>query len=199
MQRESHRQTGIVLFYKGRNISVLETDQGRVDAFLYTSPFAKVRVQKGSLISYHQVRDKHQNLIFQDIEIEHVPLQWGRHDIHFLHYLLETCYYFVPQGSGCAITFSFFISLFNDFSHFTTVLHKKRVLCKLFSQLGIYPHDPEIHSCVEALLKKPIDNLMAGDLQLANEDLLDQWLLWCIQTHPQGRWFKAIPTLLKSD
>lgn len=197
--KETQRRAGIVLFYQGRNISVLEITRGRVDAFLYTSLFSKTRVQKGSLITYHAVQDKHQKVLLQNIEIEYVPLEWGRYDIYFLHYMLETCYYFIPEGSGCEATFSFFIFLFNNFALFKAPRDKKIVICKLFSQLGIYPYDPLIQECVEQFLKNPIDNLMQADLQLANEDLLNQWILWCIKTHPQGKWFKAMPMLLKSD
>ena len=197
--KESQRRTGIVLLYKGRNLSLLESQQGRIDAIFYTSLFAKTRIQKGSIISYYAVRDKYQNLLIQDVEIEHMPLVWGRSDIYFLHYLLETCYYFVPQGVGCKITFDFFLQLFSHFDSFKTELDKKRVIAKLFSQLGVYPHDDVIQHCVEQFLKTPIDNLVCPDLQLANEDLLDRWILWCMQTHPQRQWFKAIPNLLKSD
>lgn len=197
--KESYRRAGIVLVYKGKRISVLEKSQGRIDAILYTSLFSRTRVQKGSIITYRLVRDKYQNCILEDVEIEHIPLNWGRHDIYFLHYLLETCYYFVPQGSGCNATFDFFLQLFNHFSFFTSELHKKRVMGKLFSQLGVYPHDERIQQSVELFLKTPIDNLVQADLQLANEALLDQWILWCMQTHPQRQWFKAIPNLLKSD
>jgi hypothetical protein len=195
---ELHAVTGIVLLYKGRSISLLDPIQGRIDAILYSSAYAKTRVVPGSIISYSVTRDRYQNIVLQNVEIDHVPLCWGRHDIHLLHYLLEICYYFIPQGAGCKNTFTLFITLFKNFSSFKTVLDKKNVLCKILSELGMYPHVPEIQSCVEELLEKPVDNLMARDLQLTNEDLLDQWLLWCIQTHPQGKWFKAIPTLLKS-
>src|SRR3989344_6227912 len=139
-----HRKTGIVLQYRGRNISVLEMLHGRVDAFLYSSPFAKSRVQRGSVISYYAEKDRYQNLLFDHVEIEHVPLEWGRNDIYFLHNMLELCYYFVPQGVGCDFVFSFFMTLFKEFSFFISPLHKKIVLCKLFSQLGMYPYVPEI-------------------------------------------------------
>lgn len=197
--KESQRRTGIVLLYKGRNLSLLESHYGRVDAIFYTSLFSKTRIQKGSIISYYAVRDKYQKLLIQDVEIEHMPLNWGRSDIYFLHYLLETCYYFVPEGVGCKITFDFFLELFSHFEQFKTELDKKRVIVKLFSQLGVYPHDNQIQDCVEQFLKTPIDNLVCADLQLANEALLDRWILWCMQTHPQRQWFKAIPNLLKSN
>lgn len=197
--KDSQRRIGIVLFYKGRNITLLEEYQGRVDAILYASFMAQSRVQKGSIITYYMARDKYQNLLVQDVEIEHTPLNWGRSDIYFLHYLLETCYYFVPQGIGCEITFDFFLQIFNKFSFFTSELHKKRVIAKLFSQLGVYPNDSVIQDCVEQFLKTPIDNLVRADLQLANEALLDRWILWCMQAHPQKKWFKAIPKLLKNE
>jgi hypothetical protein len=193
------RRTGIVLMYKGRNISVLEEHQGRVDAIFYTSLFAQSRVQKGSVITYYIIRDKYQNMLLQDVVIEHTPLEWGRHDIYFLHYLLEICFYFVPQGGGCKETFNFFLQLFDNYAHFSIDLHKKRVIGKLFSHLGVYPNDSQVEHCVELFLKTPIDNLVRADLQLANEDLLDKWIFWCMQTHPQRQWFRAIPTLLKSD
>lgn len=197
--KESQRRTGIVLLYKGRYISVLEEYHGRVDAIFYTSLFAQTRVQKGSIITYYVVRDKYQKLLLQDVEIEHTPLNWGRCDIYFLHCLLEMCYYFVPQGVGCKKTFQFFLELFSNFSSFKTELDKKRVIAKLFSELGVYPHDSAIEHSVEQFLKTPIDNLVRADLQLANEALLDRWILWCMQTHPQRQWFRAIPNLLKSD
>lgn len=193
------RSLGIVLFYKGRNISIFEEQKGRIDALLYMKPTAHSRVQKGSVISYSVSCNNYQESLLQDVQVEHVPLLWAKDDIYFLHYLLELCYYFIPQGNSCPTTFSFFMNIFSQFSSFVTVLHKKRVLCKFFSQLGMYPYDSEIQQCVEQLLKMPIDNLMDADLQLASEDLCDQWINWCIQTHPQGKWFKAMPTLLKSD
>jgi len=198
--KQQQRITALVLRVKGKNIALFEQTQGRVDVLFYQSLYKTVQLQQGSLITC-AYKDPHfvTAPLIEDVVVEHMPLAWAQIDIHFLHYILEVYYFFLPHGFECSLSFSFFLELFSQYASLITIFRKKVIVCKLFSLLGVYPHDKEVYEHVMYLLKSPIDNLMYQDLPLANEGVLDQWLLWCVKMHPQGKLFKAIPHLLKSD
>lgn len=197
--KQHQRATALVLRVKGKHLALFEQEQGRVDVVFYQSLYKSVQLQQGSLITYtYKEHQGHQKCI-EDISVEHMPLRWAQQDIHLLHYILEVYYFFLPHGYSCLSSFSFFIDLFTCYETCQTTSHKKIIICKLFSLLGVYPQDSEIYTYVAFLLEHPVDNLMQQDLQLIDEGVLDQWLLWCVKMHPQNKLFKAIPHLLKSD
>lgn len=158
-----------------------------------------MKLSSGSLVSYTQEDQRGEHKKIESLSVDYVPLFCARRDIMFLHAFLEICIFFIPEGSGGSFFYTFLISIYKHFSRFDSLYLQKRVLCKTLSHLGVYPEQRQFHSYTHILLEVPIDNLATTDLQLMKEDVFDQWLLWCIDSHPQGKWFKAMPLLLKSE
>lgn len=185
------REVGIVLNHKGRNITVFERTQHRLDGITYIK-----NVPRGAFVSYNIVHEKGE-AILQDVMLEYMPLVQARSDIYFLHSLIEICYNFIPEGGCEFIIYPTIVKIFKSFELVLSENLKKVLLCRLFAHLGIYPINSELYEPLEEFLKMPIDNLIAGNLELANEDFFDRWLLWCLENHPQGKKCKALPLLLQ--
>ena len=71
------------------------------------------------------------------------------------------------------------------------------ILCKLLALLGIYPDEKSIHTLAYELRIMPIDKLLDAPLELNSEELMSRWLFWCMEIHPKGKFFKALPFLLE--
>ncbi len=185
------RQVGIVLNHAGRNITIFERTQHRLDAITYTKNWAR-----GSFVSYLLVYQKGK-VILEDVSLEYMPLIQARFDIYFLHSLLEICYNFIPEGGCEFVLYPLIVKVLRAFDTISSENHKKILLCRLFAHLGIYPTNSELYAPLEEFLKMPIDNLIAGNLELANEVFFDRWLEWCLENYPQGKKCKALPLLLQ--
>jgi hypothetical protein len=183
----------VVLKFSGRKLSLLSKTKGRIERHFYLQK-SWMKLSSGSLIKYAEGNNKNQ---LESLSVEYVPLFCGRRDIIFLHSFIEICNFFIPEGSGGTLFYSFMISIYKHFIRFDSLYLQKRALCKALAHLGIHPEHKQFYPYVHFLLEIPIDNLATTDIQLLKEEILDQWLLWCIDSHPQGKWFKAIPFLLK--
>ena len=185
------RQVGIVLHHKGKNIVVLERNQHRFSAVTYVK-----NISRGAFISYFVSYEKGEHIL-QDVVLEYMPLMQARSDIYFLHSLIEICYYFIPESGYEFFIYPVLIKILRSFNDVNSEKIKKMILCRMFAYLGIYPIDSEFYSALEQFIKMPIDNLIVGNLELANEDFFDEWLAWCLENHPQGKKCKALPLLLQ--
>ncbi len=190
------RDEGIVLRSSGMKLSLLSRTKGRIDVVLFAQR-GPTLISSGTVISYTAGTAQRGFLVIENKEVEHVPFAWAREGIYFLHYLLEVCYFFIPVGSGGTTIFALFEDVYRNFKILEPVISQKMVVCKLFAHLGIYPDDESFAPAVQLLLITPIDNMATTDLQLIAEDILDAWLLWCVCSHPHGKWFKAMPSLIK--
>ena len=177
---------------------LFEEHRGRFQASMYLNQKRTMTPTVGMCISYKRDSDKYGKMILEEVEIELVPLEQAKKDIHFFHYLLEFCVYFIPEGIGEPSIFMFFMTILKNYDQYAERLVQKKVLCKMLSHLGVYPYADHWNMQVQELLKTSIDSIYQDHLPMCDEHTLDQWLLWSIQSHPQGRWFKAIPFLLKS-
>lgn len=186
----------IVLGTLRNKVALLSRSKGRIDALLFLKPDTSF-ISPGALISYYSTYNSHGWLVVQESCVEHVPLDWARSDIHFLHYVLEFCHFFIPVGMRELEIFTVIKKLYTNFYLFKTQLHKKVLLCIFLAQLGLYPDDETIRLEVGKVLEIPIDKITIIDLQLIVEDTLDQWISWSIFAYPHGKWLKAMPLLLK--
>ncbi len=188
--------TGLVLRYSGGVISLLSPQEGRVEKRWYKPKHGSLH--RGSLISYlKQNHRSYEKPLIQALELEVCATQLAFHDIYLLHYLLEVCYYYIPVGSEARCSFYFLVELFSRFHAFPLPMQKKSVLCKLFALLGICPDDSTVQLLANRLRQMPIDNLVDGTLELNAEELMNRWLAWCMEMHPKGKFFKAMPLLLE--
>jgi len=201
MSYDACRYYGLLLRYNGRRASLLSKQKGRVDLLLFASQ-TKQPLSPGALVSYYEKKKptvSYTMAIADDVQTEYMPLLWARQDIYFLHYLLEVCYYFLPEGSGGSSFFALLKQVYQNFSLFKDEKDKKGLLCKLFSHLGVCPEYESFQEAAHQLLLFPIDNTLTTNLQLISEEIYDQWIMWCVASHPYGKWFKAMPSLIKSE
>ena len=189
--------TGLVLRSWSGTISLFSQQEGRIERNWYRVGH-RAQLHRGSFISYtHQEGFSCNQRMLVNVELERCGTVWAVQDIYFFHALLEVCYYFIPIGSEAQQAYSFLVDLLNNFHVFSLSGHKKMVLCKFFTLVGIYPDDLQVQHLATSLLKMPIDNLVNTILELNSEELMNQWLSWCIEVHPKGKFFKAIPFLLE--
>lgn len=192
------RDEGIVLRCSWQRVALLSERKGRIDLLLFSKK-GPSKLSCGMFVSYTEKQGRTHLGIMEDMVIEYIPLAWARQDIYFLHYLLELCYYFIPVGSREHHFLSLIKQIYKNFDAFKSIYKRKLVLCKLLSHLGVIPDEEVFQSCAQILLNTHVDNIGITDLELIIEDTLDDWLTWCISSHPRGKWFKAIPSLLKSE
>jgi len=187
---------GIILKHHGRRLIVLEEGGQRVDLYV-TYHVSYARLSEGVVISYSAQCDGKQKLSISQPALEYFPLILARHDIVFLHTLLELCYYFVPEGSCSRGVFDFFIEIY-ELSENHIPFNKKLVICKLLTLVGQYPVSYELQSLIQRVSVTPIDKIGQSGIELAEEELYDEWMRWCMTDHPYGRWFKAVPLFMKT-
>lgn len=192
------RDEAIVLRHSDKRVALLSRDFGRIDVLRFPKK-GPSKLSCGAVISFGYKRGNRGWKILQNDELEYLPLIWARQDIYFLHYLLEICYFFIPVGSGGRSVFLLLEQVYRNFQIFENVKDKKIALCKLLIHLGVCPEDQRIQSYAHILLEIPIDKIGITDLELVLEGVLDEWLTWCIESHPHGKWFKAMPSLIKSE
>ena len=187
----------LVLQSSGSALSLLSPQEGRVEKRWF-KPFHRGPLHRGSLISYSSEKKQGQRVeIIERLDLEQCATQLAFQDIHLLHYVLELCHYFIPLGSEAEQLFYFLIELFQYFRSFPTSVQKKIVLCKLFALLGVCPDEVSVQILANKLRAMPIDKLLEAPLELNSEELISRWLFWCIEMHPKGKFFKAMPLLLE--
>lgn len=187
--------TGLVLRSWAGKLSLLSPQEGRVEKKWY-APKHRSPVHRGSVVSY-SVQSYNSPLLLEQLDLEQCATQIAFQDIYLLHYLLEVCYFFIPIGSEATHSYYYLITLFTQFHAFPDLAHKKSVVCKLFALLGVLPDDLAIQDLAYRLRQMPIDNLVAATLELNTEELMNRWLAWCMEMHPKGKFFKAMPLLLE--
>jgi hypothetical protein len=193
------RDEGIVLGHSGNRVALLSKKRGRIDALFFPRK-GPSKLSPGAIISYDQQKMTRGGLpLLCNSTMEHIPMVWARYDLLFLHCLLEACSFFIPVGSGGRSIFLLLEEIYRNFQAFETVQSKKIILCKLLAHLGVHPEQEQFQKYAQILLDIPVDNRGVTDLELTIEDLCDSWIVWSVNFHPQGKWFKAIPFLIKSE
>ncbi len=189
---------GLVLRYSGNGtLSILSPQEGRIEKRWF-KPVYRGPLHRGSVISYVSEKKPGQQVeIIEHLDLEICATTLGLQDIYLLHYILELCYNFIPIGSEAKQLFYFLIELFQQFCPSLTPVQKKIVLCKLFALLGVCPDEASVQIIANELRKMPIDKLLDTPLELDSEKLISRWLIWCIEIHPKGKFFKALPLLLE--
>lgn len=188
---------GLVLRSSGSILSLLSPQEGRVEKKWF-KPFHCGPLHRGSLISYNnEISYRQQVQVIEHLDLERCATKLAFQDIYLLHYILELCHNFIPIGSEAQQPFYFLVELFENFGEFSTSAQKKIVLCKLLALLGVCPDEGAVQKIANDLRKMPIDKLLDAPLELDSEELMSAWLSWCIEIHPQGKFFKAMPLLLE--
>lgn len=189
------KDEAIVLRKKFNYYSLLNKSKGLFDAYLINVPMGKI-ISPGMRISY-VLGEKHGHAVWvHDCVVEDSPLLFGRHDIVFLHALLElvVCYGTVADSYG--EIYRFFEVLCSRFLYEFSPLMKKTIICALFSRLGLYPDQVDFFD-YRFFLSLSIDNIDTINLELVDESFLERWILWNIDHYPQGKWIKVLPYIIE--
>lgn len=189
--------TGIVLKDYSpikKRITILDNTLGKIEAIYKNKKFIP-KISSGTIISYNA---KTSNYFFklEDINIIYIPINFGQKDLFFLHHLIELCYFFLPELDSSQEVFQFLVFIYKNINSFKTSLDKKKILCKFFKIIGVYPEN-------ETQFPKDFLNLISQSINskvTEKDDLhkyINKWLLECIYSHSASKKFKTL-NFLKS-
>lgn len=177
-------------FPKKHKISLFDERLGRIEGFIFRATILQM-ISSGTLISY-EARPKGNLHSIEAVNIQEVPLNAAKYDIYFLHHVLELCYYFLPLHYAMPSIFHLINFVTQSSEQFHSSLQKKLFLLRFFSHLGIHPDEDTAPSgSLHNLLSQPIDSMLKMKVAIA-ESKLDQWLLACMESHPQKAQFKTV-------
>lgn len=180
--------TGIVLkhYVPQKNMcAVLDSALGRITGVLMHD-----YISAGSIVQYVLVQKK-DRYFMEQIEFIHMPLFLARSEMLFIHYVLEMCYHFVPEGTGASRLYDLLAFVFDQKTF--SVEQKKVVLCVLLAHLELYPEDA-VHSSAQlyALAQVPLANILEKKIDIKVEKNIARWLYQSIQVHMHTQQFKTI-------
>lgn len=195
---DSIKNWGIVLRqpHNGNNkISVLDKEIGKIDGIVPATHLH--RLCRGAIIQY-VISTQRNGSLFQALDIIEIPFEWARHDILFLHHLLEITFHFLPFHIKHDSVFELLRFIYS-MPRGHSLLLKKLYVMRLFILLGMYP-DINKDSTLVIALKRPFDDIVDKGIHLGiNESELDAWLLECVFTHPHVSLFKTMHFLTRSN
>lgn len=195
--QDEKRDVAIVLRQRSNLLSVLSIGHGRTEKLFYDTKKYTTRLV-GSVVSYHVYEARYDYSRVDKLEIERHPSVYRPEAVYLLHALVEICYHYIPLGTPVSDVCTYVVDVLATLNSFTPGADQKKVICLLFALLGLYPDREFLGDGEYAFLYLPVDKLKDNVLELANEEVLNQWLVWCLSAYPQGKWCKALPLLLKS-
>jgi hypothetical protein len=191
------RRTGIVLkMYKEKphKMVILDDKFGKIVGI-----FNRGTVHQGALIGYGVTLQSH-TLFLDTIELLITPCAIAKHDIVFLHHLLELCYYLIPTGTCARDLLQFLIQLYATWQPDPTELFKKAVVFRLVAMLGIYAEGESSKPLLfHRLTTESIDTIVHTILDLGIEKRFTQWLHSCVAIHPHAKYFKTLSFYLRDE
>lgn len=182
-----HRNQGIILKTyapKKCKISLLDKTLGRIEAISPRVPYCDT-VIPGMVATYFLAK-RHGHLYeLTGIELYDIPLALARYDIYFFHHVLEICHYFLPLNLAVSTIYDLLLFLLEFHEKINSTWHKKIFLLRFFLYLGLYPeHKGTGEESWEHLIYEPIDIMLEKKTRIS-ERTVEQWLLGCMQAHPQ--------------
>lgn len=200
------RSRGIVLksyLPRKHKYLLLDREQGAIEVVAISQEQSQ-RLCNGAIVAYH-AREQRSIFVLQSVDILAVPFAWARHDILFLHHLLEITSFFVRPGNPAPEIFDLLQIVYKS-SLRSSKLFKKLVVARFFLSLGSWPETdlwqkPEMIGALEIVGKGGDFEYTADDISVGNSELynhrhqiqsldvelmlaLDAWLWACIREHP---------------
>lgn len=165
----------------------LDSQKGRINGITAVSTLSI-----GSLLSY-TIRAHRSSYFIENIQLLYLPLSLARTDLLFLHHVLELLYYFAPIESCVTGVFGLLRHLYTADHETMTLHHKKLLLLKLFTLLGIVPDNAQIRAPkISQLSMMHLDQINSENIDQDTEKKLDKWLWYCIYQHPYVNEFKTV-------
>lgn len=185
------KHTGIILKNYSpfkQKVSIFDSILGRIEALLEQNSLRyPCVVSYGALFSYYIQSTTTTLYRLTQVEIVNIPFDMAKHDIYFLHHILELCYYFLPLHTPQPILFEMLDILFKK-----SYCNKPMILLRFFGELGLYPEDvPFEKTYFHYLLYSPLEIIMKEKLDDMQLKMLQSWLMRCIAMHPYKNKFKT--------
>lgn len=167
-------------------VSLLDTEHGRLDGY-----HKKMVLSSGALITYMLER-RGSACFFNYVKIEDLPLMHARHDILFVHHILELCHQFLPIGSCARGVFDLLRFLYSTERDEWSMAKKNFFLFKLLTTIGFYPHDAAASSAdIMSIVRLPFTSFEEIDESTMLHDAISDWLRRCIAEHPRIEQFNT--------
>jgi hypothetical protein len=178
--------------YKNQ-VCLIDKVYGRIDAIIF-----KGSLMAGSMIEYRLEERRHGPMILNDIVLHEAPLLLARHDILFLHHLLELCYHFIPIASGTVGVFDLLQVLYSADIQQWHNESKKLFLFRVLMCIGMYSTQIDMEKALITLLVNvPLGTAYMAELAKNHADLINKWLHACVREHPYVQKFKTIHFLMR--
>jgi len=191
-----------------QKLSVLHETKGKIG--LITNPIKiSQKLWPGMLIEFYSIQNNNKITIANNTEIIHSHTSISADNLHWLHNLLELCYYSLPPECPAKEIFDFLgncttILKKPTFSNKKFEIIKKIILLRMLALLGFYPSDSFFSSFEQSNLlssifvdfssKQKVESLkidIKNINKFVNEDV-DKWLFSSLKSHPLCRAFKTI-------
>jgi hypothetical protein len=183
-----NRHFGIILKHyapKKNKCALLDEKLGRITGIVMHD-----KLSAGTVLQY-ELKQKQQWYIMEQVEIIDMPFALASHDMLFLHYILEMCYHFIPDGSGQSRLYDLLIFMFKHQQF--CLQQKKRVLCVMLALLDLYPEDAIVSSAyLYALAQEPLEQMINAKIDINVEKNISGWLYQCVRVHTDAQQFKTI-------
>lgn len=173
--------------------SLIDQHYGRIDAISF-----KEIPSAGSLIHYRLEVCPIGLARLHDAKLSHMPLELARHDILFLHHLLELCYYFIPLATYAEGLFDLLQFLYSVDIQVWNDAIKKVFLFRILSAIGMYSTQLQVDKQIlNALMHTPFETPLLRELAAAHKTSIEQWLMSCVREHPYIQKFKTLHFLTR--
>jgi hypothetical protein len=164
---------------------VIDESLGRITGLLIHD-----RLSTGTLIQY-RISQKRAWYCFDSVDMLHIPSVTASHELLFLHYVFEMCYYFLPEGVASLQIYSLLSYIIEQ--HSISIEYKKKILCLLIALLELYP-DNAVHASAQlyAMAQAPLNQVFKEDIDATIEKNIVGWLYQSVRSHMGIRQFKTI-------
>lgn len=134
-------------------------------------------------------------MVLEDVDIIAMPAITEVNDLLLFHCVMEICYHCMPVGSVNHGVYEYLLCFYDHqlMKQLRSPLLKKLFLCKLFTTLGLYPHEKKFHnSFFLQLASESIDNLWCRSVSMIKEQEIGDWLRACIAIHAHDKRLKTV-------
>lgn len=187
------KHEGIILRHhipKAYKIALFDKELGRIEGIIHKKTTKTLHaIQHGAYLTYsisYQTK-----MLIENIEIIHIPFHLAAHDIEFLHHILELCDFYISHDNHLQHLFTAMIDVLIT-KDVLSSKEKQLFLCIFFANIGLYPDKPlfdieEFKKTDRVVLLKKLDEL--------DSNMIQSWILECINMHPNKSRFRTLHTL----
>ncbi len=168
-----------------QTVSLLDSSLGHI-----TGIFMHDSLSLGTVMSY-QLEATGNRYFMKEVELIDMPFMLARHDMLFLHHMLEVCHMFLPKGLDAHRIYELLRLVFHK--SVLTKQQKMKILCVLYVLLDLYVDDASLYnSYVHELAYMPLDAMIGKEIDINVEKNISRWLYQCMGMHMQVQQFKTV-------